>query len=681
MILNSVIQYFPDVNYLLNTLAEAERVTRTGGRIFIGDVRNYALHAAYHASVQIFKADDAMSLGSLQQVVFKAQLREEELLVDPHLFLEYSLRSTKIGRVEVTPKEAGYDNELSRFRYDVTLSMGSAEELKPVDESVTWDADGKWRLRVESATSEGPFRSIKIQRIPDQRIAPFLNVLAAMQDPRLMNSTVEVLRSYCGETNGEDLYAVFQLARERSATLYWLPLSSDGHYDIILNPQWQTSSRTPQQELSFDCDKLVNVPRIGDIYGAIHHSVTGFLKQRLPDYMLPSSLTILREFPLTANGKVDFAALPDPEQISNVNYQAPRTPRENMLCQAFAEVLGLPQVGIDENFFELGGHSLAAARFIARASSFLGTTISIRSLFQAPTVRMLSQQIGSDDVQAAFDRVFPIRDRGSLPPLFCIHPVGGLSWSYAGLMNHIDPDRPIYGLQAAGIIESAQVPVSIESMAADYVRLICEIQPVGPYLLLGWSFGGLVAHAMACELQARGEDLELLAMLDSYPLSSGDRMPEWNKQEVMQGLANALEFQNSNEISDVSEFLTAARSVGHVLGCLDGEQGERFMDMVRKMRDLVPRFRPGYFQGTLTFFAAKREEAIRIDRVEQCSALTAWEPFVETIDVREIECGHTEMTNPGPIKEISHQLELVLQAIKTKSNAALNLEVQQIHLG
>jgi pristinamycin I synthase 3 and 4 len=668
VILNSVIQYFSDVKYLLQTLEEVERVTRPGGRIFIGDVRNYNLHAAYHASVQLFHADDAMSVGTLQQRVFKAQQREEELLVDPRFFLEYCLRSTKIGRAEVTPKEAGYDNELSRFRYDVTLTLGAADELKPVEESVTWDADGEWHLKIETMASESPFRSMRIQRIPDRRISPFLKTLAAIQDPGLMNSTVEALRSYCSDATGEDPYAVFQLARERSATLYWLPLSPDGHYDVIINPQWQTSSRTPQLESCFECDKLVNIPRIGDVYGAIHRAVTGFLEQRLPDYMLPSSLTVLPEFPLTANGKVDHAALPDPEQISHVNYQAPRTPRENMLCQAFAEALGLSQVGIDENFFELGGHSLAAARFIARASSLLSTTISIRSLFQAPTVRMLSQQIGSDDVQAAFDRVFPIRAQGSLPPLFCIHPVGGLSWSYAGLMNHIDPDRPIYGLQAAGIIEPAPVPASIESMAADYVRLICKIQPVGPYLLLGWSFGGLVAHAIACELQARGDDVELLAMLDSYPLSAGDRMPEWNKQEVMQGLANALEFPTSNAISDVGEFLAAARSVGHVLGCLDGEQGERFLAMVREMRDLVPHFRPRYFQGRLLFFAATQEETIRIDRTEQYSASTAWGPFVEAIDVREVECGHTEMTNPGPIKKIGRQLELALQAIKTRSN-------------
>jgi thioesterase domain-containing protein len=145
-------------------------------------------------------------------------------------------------------------------------------------------------------------------------------------------------------------------------------------------------------------------------------------------------------------------------------------------------------------------------------------------------------------------------------------------------------------------------------------------------------------------------------------------MPAWNKQEVMQGLANALEFQYTNAISDVSEFLAAARSAGHVLGCLDNEQAERFLEMVREMRDLVPQFRPRYFQGPLLFFAATQEEAIRVDRAEQRVASTVWGPFVEAIDVREVECGHTEMTNPVPIKQISRQLELALQTIKTKSN-------------
>ncbi len=170
----------------------------------------------------------------------------------------------------------------------------------------------------------------------------------------------------------------------------------------------------------------------------------------------------------------------------------PRTPQEEILCGLFADVLGVERVGIDDNFFELGGHSLLAIRLISRIRSSLEVDISIRSLFEAPTVEALSKRlVRGRPALSDFEVVLPIRPLGTKLPLFCIHDAGGFSWPYSKLIRHIPSEHPIYGLQARNLTQRAMRPRSIDEMAADYVSLIRKIQPAGPYNLLGWSFGGL----------------------------------------------------------------------------------------------------------------------------------------------------------------------------------------------
>ena len=211
--------------------------------------------------------------------------------------------------------------------------------------------------------------------------------------------------------------------------------------------------------------------------------------------------------------------MPAPEALPIHARRAPRTPQEEILCGLFADVLALDRVSIDDNFFELGGHSLLAIRLISRIRTSLDVEIGIRSLFEAPTVEALAKRlIHGRPALSDFEVLLPIRPVGTKLPLFCIHDAGGFSWPYSKLIRHIPVEHPIYGLQARNLTQRARRPRSIDEMAEDYVRLIRKIQPSGPYNLLGWSFGGLVAHAVATQLQDKGEEVALLALLDSYPV-------------------------------------------------------------------------------------------------------------------------------------------------------------------
>jgi nonribosomal peptide synthetase DhbF len=397
-----------------------------------------------------------------------------------------------------------------------------------------------------------------------------------------------------------------------------------------------------------------------DLAAVLHET----LRRQLPDYMVPAAISVLPAWPLTRNGKLDLAALPNPMRPAQ-DHCAPRTPREHLLSQLFASVLSLTRVGIDDDFFALGGHSLSAARLISRAGRALGATLSIRTLFEAPTVRTFCARLcGETRTVEAFDTLLPIRARGTLPPLFCIHPVGGLSWAYAGLLNGIEAERPVYGIQARGIVEAASLPDSIEAMARDYLRVIREVQPEGPFHLLGWSLGGLIAQAMARQLQDQSLEVGLLALMDSYPMGSGDVMPEWDTRQVLAGLALALEIPLGEQSLSIEAFLAAARQAGHVLGCLEAEQGQRFMGLFEDFRRFVPAFRPEVVAGDMLFFEATRAEAVGINWAGTVSPMV-WQPyFTGRIHTRRIACAHTEMANPGPIGEIGRLIEQYIREVR-----------------
>jgi len=457
---------------------------------------------------------------------------------------------------------------------------------------------------------------------------------------------------------------LFELARELASSMYWQGFGADGLYTLLFNPRWQSAlleSVAPEPRAT---GGYANTPyrRLGD--SDVAHLLHAALSQQLPTYMQPALISVLARWPLTKNGKVDLAALPDPSRRREI-YSAPRSPREHMLCQLFASVLSVARVGIDDDFFMLGGHSLSAARLISRAGLALGVSLSIRSLFEAPTVRALAERLsGETPATAAFDTLLPIRARGTLAPLFCIHPVGGLSWAYAGLINGLDADRPIYGLQAKGIIAADTLPDSIESMAREYLQALRQVQTHGPYHLLGWSFGGLVAHAMARQLQEEGAEVGLLALMDSYPMREHDRMPPWDAEQVLRGLARALAISLNAEDAEglsIERFLTAARQSGHVLGCLEAEQGARFLQLLEAFRHLVPRFKPQPVAGEMLFFEATQTEEIGVNWAEAISPMV-WRPYLGGhVQVLPIDCAHTEMANPVAIQEIGQRIESYLR--------------------
>ena len=377
----------------------------------------------------------------------------------------------------------------------------------------------------------------------------------------------------------------------------------------------------------------------------------------LPAHMVPAAIVTLDELPLTPSGKVDRRSLPAPH-VRSGGGRGPGTPQEEALCRVFAEVLGLQRVGVDDNFFALGGHSLMTMRLVGRVREVLGVELPLRTLFEAPTAGDLAARLAAwPPAGSALDRVLPLRRQGDLPPLFCLPAASGLGWSWAGLLGEVDEDRPVYALQSAGIASAAPLPRSVEEVADDFARLVGEIQPSGSCHLVGWSFGGLVADAVASRLREDGRDVGVLALLDSYPLV--DLVSPSDDAETVEELAALLRLDlggPDGRPRDAAALVEAARGAGHPLALLEAEQAERLVRLMGRHAALARRFRPERLDGDLLLFAAA-------ERPRELLSPELWRPYVTgRIDVHEIPCRHEEMTDAEPIAAIGRLLEARLRA-------------------
>ncbi len=263
----------------------------------------------------------------------------------------------------------------------------------------------------------------------------------------------------------------------------------------------------------------------------------GYLTGKLPEYMTPSVFVPLDALPLTLNGKVDRKALPTPSDSPQLQpgqtYVAPRDPVEAAMTMIWEDVLRVRPVGVFDDFFAIGGHSMTAVMLVNVVRQHFAVDLPLTVLFQTPTVADLCAYLRAR-VAPSSGSVVPIKAGGSNPPLFLVHPQGGGVLCYLHLtraLGALDGETPVYGVEAIGY-DSAEPPLeTIEAMADRHIEEIRRLAPHGPYRLAGWSFGGLVAFEMARRLEALGEHVNFLGLVDVYPFGREDAVAAFDARD------------------------------------------------------------------------------------------------------------------------------------------------------
>jgi amino acid adenylation domain-containing protein len=257
---------------------------------------------------------------------------------------------------------------------------------------------------------------------------------------------------------------------------------------------------------------IVPHPQVTPIISELRQSI----KAKLPEYMVPNAFVMLESLPLNPNGKVDRHTLPVPPQSSDSDkFVAPRNQLELQLAQLWSNILKVDKVGVQDNFFDLGGHSLVAVYLMAQIKQQFGKDIPLETLFQNPTLEQLATIVQKDLDYSSESCLVAIQPNGSKPPLFCLPGAGANPFYLYNLACCLGQDQPFYSFQANVFSGELEPSMEVEDIAAQYIQALQVVQPQGPYLLAGHSFGGKVAFEMAQQLLHKGYEVALVAVVDT----------------------------------------------------------------------------------------------------------------------------------------------------------------------
>ncbi|GAK50134.1 NdaA protein [Candidatus Moduliflexus flocculans] len=455
IIINSVIQYFPDVEYLIQVIEHAvNAILPNRGVIFLGDLRSHPLLELFHTSVQFFQAPPSLNATQLRQRVHRQISHENELTLDPALFFALKTRIPAITSVRVQPKRGSARNEMTRFRYDVTLYVNGDGFLaaKPLDSpsgrGKGWVAEEGQHLnitnpplpggenysqplsgtethplpggeirwldwRTEGLTLSGLHQRLKetqpetlgVSNIPNARLFHDLRMRNWLEDRETYASVEEArqaLHEHPGESgiDPEDLWNFERKLPEYQIELSWAQHGRDGAFDALFIRRDAADRVTlsfPEPEIAPKAwSAYANDPLRGKHLRTLIPRLRAFIEKKLPDYMVPSAFVLLDALPLTPNGKINRRALPAPERTRPevaATYVAPANELETVLAKLWEEILDLERLGIHDDFFELGGDSLSMTRMLARLRQDLDIVVTQTDMFDVHTVAQLAEVV------------------------------------------------------------------------------------------------------------------------------------------------------------------------------------------------------------------------------------------------------------------------------------------------
>ncbi|MGA8763570.1 MAG: amino acid adenylation domain-containing protein [Candidatus Sulfotelmatobacter sp.] len=424
IILNSVVQYFPSVNYLVSVVEGAVRAIRPGGSIFIGDVRDLRLLKAFHLSVELQRAPASTRLNKLQQQVEKRLAEEPELVVDPALFLALPEHLPSVSSVELLIKRGVHSTEMNRFRYDVVLRVGvSSPYSNGFTRTLDWQADDLSLAKLQAILREKP-ASLRLTRVPNRRVTTDTRALALLRETEGAETAGD-LRNALNQTQecGAEPEEFWSLDSSYAVRVLLSPAERGDCCEVFLTRLREVTHEdfgpaASAQPARRPWITYANNPLRGALTLKLAPELRQYLHERVPDYMVPAAFVMLEALPLTPNGKIDRRALPVPDDARPELQQAyvePASSLERTIQSIWREVLQIDRVGTHDNFFDLGGHSLRLVVVHSKLVQALNRELSIVDLFHYPTISSLASHLANGgaaqaSLQEAQDRAHKQKD-------------------------------------------------------------------------------------------------------------------------------------------------------------------------------------------------------------------------------------------------------------------------------
>lgn len=428
IVINSVAQYFPNVDYFVDVLRQGLEKLAPGGAIFVGDVRSRALLDVMLAEIELSRALPETQADEFRARLCKRHEDEAELVLDPELFLMMPKFLTSAERVDVELKTGRAPSEMTRFRYDVVIRKRGGESRPPMV-STTTRAPEACTLEALGDIFRNAQSPIRVSGIPNARVATAvaaLDALNALPPSATLGALAGRSSNGLRHSEGIDPEDVRSLADDGDVAIEW-SAAGRGFFDAVYRPRGAATTRandngadgisaTAVDSVSPDWSRYANRPVLRGVgEDSLASSLRQHLRKTLPEYMLPSAFVVLDALPLTPNGKLDRQALPAPDRARHETatvFVAPTTDVERDLASIFADVLGLAEVGLDDNFFDLGASSLTMVSAVEKIRTRMGTKVSLVRLFQFPTLRTLAASFANRERDAAV--VAPEQTRANL---------------------------------------------------------------------------------------------------------------------------------------------------------------------------------------------------------------------------------------------------------------------------
>jgi len=501
---------------------------------------------------------------------------------------------------------------------------------------------------------------------------------------------------------GERLYRTGDLTRYRS----------DGTIEFLGRRDNQVKLRGFRIELGEIEEVLKEVPEVQDALVVVQELTAGekrllayvvaeqdevsveqvraHLRERLPDYMVPASITLLTAFPLNANGKIDRKALLELTAEQNASSDAIMLARDSVelrLVQIWEEVLNTRPISITEDFFSLGGHSLMIVAMMAQIRQHFNQQLSPAVIFQAGTVEKLAHLLRQRTDRASWTPIVPIQPHGTKPPFFCVHPGTGSIFSFLHLARHLGSERPFYGIQARGIDGEQEPLTRIEDMATCYIEALRLIQPEGPYYLGGHSLGGMIAFEMAHQLHAQGQEVAFLGVIDTTPPvikveSVLQRDDTTELIEFMQvaarffGIDLEITYEELHQLEPEQQLQLAQGLLHNHLLTTQGDISllRNYLTVQRAHSKCMHYYQPRPYTGEVTLFRAatvhpyeyQDEYAAIFD-----DPLLGWGPFsAKPVEVHIVPGDHISMMVDPHVQTLAERLRNCLDRVQAQSGRA-----------